>query len=326
MNQWLFGIPGAVDDGDLCHVYPFWEEDENYFVSGSNHAGEIRGLMLSGCQVGICASEVNEAALKELLIYAHGGTKVFVDSGAFAEVSFEGGHLAVKQPISAQEWRRRLAIYRRVAEAYRGRCYLVAPDRVGDQEETLRRLYRYAMDVARLAELGANIIVPIQKGRMPAREFYLRAMVILGLPTAIPGIPSKKDATRLEELLAFVRQVHPPRIHLLGLGPKSHRYQETVESVHAARPGIAITCDSVRITALVGRGNGKRRPLTAAQDEARALGLSGTTEVKAAALQKVMMAELRRKVAEAREMGWKDPELDDEPAMAVRPRLLPAAR
>lgn len=311
MQGLLFGIPGVVADGNPDHQYPFWEEDDNYFVSGSNHAGEIRGLMLSGCQVGICASEVNEAALKELAIYAGAGTKVFVDSGAFAEVSFEGGRLSVKRLITGLEWKRRLAVYRRVAGAYRGDCYLVAPDRVGDQEETLRRLHRYALEVGRLAELGANIIVPIQKGGLPAQEFYRQARAILALPNLIPGIPSKKDATQLGELLAFVKATRPARIHLLGLGPKSSRYREVVDSVHAVRPGIEITCDSVRITALVGRGK-KVRPLTAAQDAARASGLSNTTDVKASALQQVMLAELRRKVAKARELGWRDLELEPD--------------
>ena len=67
------------------------KKEANYFVSGSNHAGEIRGLSLAGLNVGVAAPELNAAAERELGRLAGTGLKVFVDSGAFGEITFENG-------------------------------------------------------------------------------------------------------------------------------------------------------------------------------------------------------------------------------------------
>ena len=295
---------------DPCELYPFYEEDANYFLSGSNHAGEIRGLMLSGCQIGVSAAELSVDALDVLLTYWGAGTSLFVDSGAFAEVAFGKDGPVVKKPITDREWQKRLFIYEQLAFCWGPYAYLVAPDRVGDQAETLRRLMRYQHEIARCHALRANIIVPIQKGELPMAEFWVHAAVCLCLiGNVIPGIPMKKDATELGELVEFVKAVRPARIHLLGLGPKSPRYASTLAAVKEAHPGIEITCDSVRITALVGRGGKKPRPLTAARDAVLAEGVTDVAQIKALALKRVMLAEHRKNLEKAHGLGWEDPEL-----------------
>lgn len=65
-------------------------EPAAWFASGSNRAGEIRGLGIVGQDVGVAAPEIlgrapAEAALLEL---AGSDVQVFVDSGAFSEVEF----------------------------------------------------------------------------------------------------------------------------------------------------------------------------------------------------------------------------------------------
>jgi hypothetical protein len=46
------------------------------------------------------------------------------------------------EPISHAEWLRRLSIYQRLADALGNKAMIVAPDQVGNQEETLLRLRR----------------------------------------------------------------------------------------------------------------------------------------------------------------------------------------
>ncbi len=295
-------------------AFPGEGAHDGYFVSGTNHPGEIRGLMLSGNHVGVCVSELKTGALDELLSYAGGPTKVFVDSGAFAEVGFGPAGIFTKKEITGAEWLKRLAVYVEVAKAFRAKAYLVAPDKIADQQETLARLARYETPVARAACYGANVIVPVQKGALSMAAFWIQAKALVVAPEEqiIAGIPSKKDATSIEELVAFVQAARPARIHLLGLGVRSPRYAATVAAIEAIDPTIAITCDSVRITAMVGRkGRKNPRVLTAAQDTVRAEGISDVFDVKCAALWRVMMAEHDAAVVAARAAGWRDDQIEE---------------
>lgn len=223
---------------------------------------------------------MTDARLAEL---ADTGANVFVDSGAFSEVAFDPklGRMVTVDPITDADWRERLASYRRIAQALGPRAYLVAPDKVGDQRATLRRLERYADQVRELRQLGARIIVPIQRGDMDGASFDRECTRVLGFDDYVRGIPSKKAAATVEEIADLSRQLpDDARVHLLGLGPWGSRYEAVLAAV--ARPAELVTSDSVRIKALVGRSNGrggKPRPLTRITDLVRqALGLDATVE------------------------------------------------
>ena len=267
------------------------KKEANYFVSGSNHAGEIRGLSLAGLNVGVAAPELNAAAERELGRLAGTGLKVFVDSGAFGEITFENGRPEVKREITGAEWTKRLATYERLARVLGGQLYVVAPDMVAFQAETLERLAKYADSIRAIKALGANVIVPVQKGALSMSEFAARATAILGTSEVIWGVPMKKDATSVAELASFTSSLTAgARVHLLGIGPSSgKRYDAAMAAIPA---GVEAFSDSVRITALVGRGelrvNGERsapRPLTAATDAIKATGKArNANEWKAAAV------------------------------------------
>ena len=216
------------------------------------------------------------------------GSTVFVDSGAFAEVEFDGelGRFVDVNPITGADWLERLADYHRIAAALGDRAYLVAPDKVGDQAETLARLERYAPEVRALRDLGANVIVPIQRGALSAAEFDLECSRVLGFDDYIRGIPSKKAAATPAEIAALSAELPASvRVHLLGMGPASEGYDETVAAI--GRPAALVFCDSVRIRALVGRKNGPGggpRILTTLNDAAKAaLGIVGRTPARFAA-------------------------------------------
>lgn len=272
------------------------KNEVTFYCSGSNHGGEIRGLSLAGCHVGVAACELKGDAERELLALAGTPTRVFVDSGAFGEVHFPGGKLEVKRAITHEDWIERLGLYRRLAAALGSQVVVVAPDQVGNQAETLRRLRRYAGQMAELRELGAEIIVPIQRGRRSMIEFDRACSEALGFSDYVRGVPLKKAATSTEAYEAFVGELpFGTRVHLLGKGPQSNDYAHLVSvSKH-----LKLSCDSVRIRALVGRTNGPGggpRRLTAMTDQVRgefeAAGIEfGAFEVKCEAIRRVFTPE-----------------------------------
>lgn len=260
-----------------------------FFASGSNHAGEIHALSLvDGANVGVVAAAVGKrkhpAAWSELVRFRSTGRKVFVDSGAFSEVAFnvppkksrkgvagDGalprpglplGAPFVKKPLDERYWRAVLRVYREIAEAHGPNAYVVAPDCVAHQAETLRRLELYADDVREVRALGATVLVPVQKapptvpGALTMAGFWARALDILGDGAWVPAIPMKKDATRLSELYAFVQEVRPEAVHLLGVAPDTDKGREAIETVLAVVPDCRVSCDACLIMRWVGEKNG----------------------------------------------------------------------
>jgi hypothetical protein len=313
-------------DFDPYEEWPFQDEDR-HFCSGVNAPGEVRGLLASAQHIGIVADNASEPLLTALDEAAYAPClTVFVDSGAFSEVSFDGGGRRVVKPITASEWRRRFAVYSRVAKAYGDRAYLVAPDAVGDQAETLARLETYAADVRALRDIGAQVIVAMQRGALDAPTFVAHVAQVLGFGDFILGIPSKKNATTAWQLFEDCRALYlsgyeGDRFHLLGMGPSSSRWDAQRDAVRDWFPEAAVFSDAVGARREVGRTNGtggKPRRLTAAQDAARARGLSGS-DVKAAAVAELGHGDQHRRVQAARRAGWFDPELESAPGVPLEP-------
>lgn len=314
-------------------------DDFRYFVSGTNHAGEIQALLAHGCNVGFAADEVvkgGERNPAELALLGAQGLRVFDnelraaplrvfgDTGAFGEVKFEPSGPYIAKLIKHDEWVRRLDLFLRLGWALGRQFYAVAPDCVAHQRETLARMEKYQRYVQVLDSMDCNIIVPVQKGPdYTMTQFFELACATLRLPPrrAIAGIPLKKDATSLTDLAAFCADLpreRPPRIHLLGIGPKSGaKYSAAVKTIATHAPDAEVYSDSVRIMALVGRTNGKGgkpRPLTAARDYWLARGVTDTTTLKRLAVRMVWAADAEEQLAAAVEAGWYDEELLDGPA------------
>ena len=260
------------------------------FASGSNHAGEIRGMKHVKQAIGVAAPDINAQAERELLAVAGTGVPVFVDSGAFSEIVFNfpdskgklpkpalGIGIHTVKPIPPEEWDRRLSLYDRLGAALGSQLYAVAPDKVADQPETLRRLGLYADRVRSIHKTGANVIVPIQKGDTPMGQFDRQVEGVLGFNDYIRGIPMKKDATTLDELRQFMRDRSPHRVHLLGLGQANRKADHILRTLRHEFPTAVFTMDSNKIVAKAGRSGGpgaegsgpedKRRPLTVASDD-----------------------------------------------------------
>jgi hypothetical protein len=255
------GFDDPVPDWPTLPVCP-----SAYFASGSNRPGEIAALGKVGADIGVAVNHLSEEAILELENLAGSDVLVFVDSGAFSEVTFGPEGVTVVKPILHADWIKRLKVYSRLGRALGNSVYCVAPDRVGDQELTLERLATYATELSWIRDTGARILVPIQKGELTQVEFAERVDEILQFSDWLPALPCKKAATTAEEVAAFVRDRQPRHVHLLGLGIHNRNADAYVAPFVDSCSSVSL--DSCWIAANVGR-NPKRRRFTKARDIAR---------------------------------------------------------
>ncbi len=232
------------------------------FASGANEAREIRGFALAGVAIGVAVSLIREEAILELLISSE---RVFADSGAFSEVKFGANGMSVVAPITDAEWKRRLNIYKRLAESQRSNLSVVAPDRVADQYTTLVRLSCYRTEMAEIADLGAEVLIPVQNGGFSPAEFYRKAIETARLDL-VPAFPMKKAASSFADVLTFVQTVRPRRLHLLGMGFELQKARKLVSMLQAVAPNLDISMDSNRLRAVTGQG----RTMTVLESRMRA--------------------------------------------------------
>src|SRR5579884_481206 len=232
------------------------------YVSGANTATDIRGLIAASVPVGATVSRLSESSIQALLRVSR---PIFLDSGAFSEVSFHSGKIRMKRVISDSEWRRRLEIYLRIARLKKklrragepSQVTVVAPDRVGSQRETLRVLRKYQEQLVAIRDEGADIIVPLQLGRLNLIEFQEEVNGVLGFPI-VPGIPMNKAPHSQGDILFFISEARPTRIHFLGMGMRNRKAQRLVAEIVRLSPLVQISLDSNQIRAAVG----KRRPIS----------------------------------------------------------------
>ncbi len=229
-----------------------------YFGSGAQGSpGEIFGFARlaeqhGGFGVGVQAQDCGPDCLLALSQLAGRGTPVFVDSGAYEEFTKQ-------RPISDADWSGVLGVYDQIAKAYRQDAYLVAPDKIGDQRETARRLAKFMPTLVGLAKKRkANLLLVAQGGATPRWKFWNAEVAKLrraGVPASkiVGAMPMQAKAAKIPELVEFVKRAKGLRmIHLLGIGPG--RVEAAYDAVKKARPDLRVIFDSVLITRGVGRG------------------------------------------------------------------------
>jgi hypothetical protein len=239
-----------------------------YFASGSTHAPTLRALVLAGQCVGVSLSELTRETLREVRWLASVPGRVrglFVDSGAFSEEGpsrmpdtawaervgrGEGATYGYLEIVDALTWPE----YRSTGSVWRLACpvYLVAPDCVGDQAETLRRLRLHREAVLALAARGARVVVPVQRGALSLAEFWAAELELLGPGAWVVGVPCNRSATNPDEFRRFMAQATPAAVHLLGLGPTRASFGAFLR----AAGGAEVSCDSGLKRRLEGTTNG----------------------------------------------------------------------
>lgn len=239
-----------------------------YFASGSSAPADVRGLARWLHPIGVSIQALSANALLEIERLAGLPVQVFVDTGAFSEVAMVDGRPRVVAPISDASWKDRLSVELRIARALGPMAYCVAPDCVGDQAETLRRMRLFAVELRELHALGARVVVPLQRGALSTTSFDVACAEAIGFDSYVRAIPGNKDAMPLFELEAFLRSSRPAALHILGMGPRSASFPAFCDVLRRLGQGVEVSYDSNLIAANVGRSNGRAgapRALTALQ-------------------------------------------------------------
>lgn len=254
-----------------------------FFASGTNAPGELAGFAEYG-DVGTNAKECKPRCVAAYEKLARtGDRRIFVDSGAFAELKgfTKKGPVYYEPPapeaMTPASWKKVFKLYYRLVKAGGDKIYIVAPDKVADQKVTFKRLAAYLPELRELHQMGANIIVPIQKGRgMSMAQFDAKVGKLLGFPY-IRGIPMKKDATSVEDVEEFLMAAAPERVHFLGLSGKGKAVKEEglLDLIKACCPYMDVSMDTVVIRGITGTAAspgplayGKREALAEILDEA----------------------------------------------------------
>lgn len=129
---------------------------------------------------------------------------------------------------------------------------LTAPDVVGNPSATLALQLSHMDRLRRWATSGAHVIIPIQKGGDAVAHYQVIADAFGTLGFTV-GIPSNAKAWTLADLLPFIREARPARIHLLGLSA-ARRVKSWVFRIQEISPGTSVQCDACQIIAHAGQG------------------------------------------------------------------------
>ena len=212
------------------------------FATGANHPQDILGFASVGIPPGLDADRLVARdgeypdAVAAITRLAGTGMPVLLNSGSFKE-------FVTGVPIDDMEWRLRLDLYERMAQDFGRQLYLVAPDKLNDQEETLARLELYAFDMHLLALAGANVLLNMGSGDMAPDKFLAVAEDLLGAKV-IPSFPMHEGLAHAHHVIDYVRSTHPEKIHLMGLkdGKES---QDLLTTLWGIQPDLMISQDAL---------------------------------------------------------------------------------
>lgn len=206
------------------------------FRSGMSTSKDFWGAAAAGADIGVVAGELTSSMVfLAVPRFLKSGGNLFIDSGAFAE--FKTGECPDFDQV--------LCVYEALADpdfgTYSlGQLYVVAPDKVGDQLETLARLAQYGDRVRSLINAGCNMIVPIQRGSMPAVEMVEKVVEILETRDFVLGIPSNKEALSIEECATLRHD----RFHVLGRVQQSPEQAARLDALTRHNPNSVVTADA----------------------------------------------------------------------------------
>lgn len=230
-----------------------------HYTSGVTQRADLEAMAACGRPVGVSMAELGHGASVDLLMAMSRWQPVplFIDTGAVREASSG-------VPMTHAVWRERLDriedLVRR-ARALQADAGLelpvlvVAPDKVGDQDESLERLARYRARLVRLRELGATILVPLQPGALSLVELERAVDRVLGpgLHGWVPAIPMRQGVVAPAQLGDYLAAARPRRLHLLGVGPKSPmvtgKRAPLQHALARGRRDVKLTMDSVIVRA-----------------------------------------------------------------------------
>jgi hypothetical protein len=216
------------------------------YKSGASSKSDILGYIQAGSAIGICVMDASAPVRSLVADYVSQGGKVFADSGAF-RTFMAGLRKPDTKPINFDEvFERYHDIIDRCANP--SSLIVVAPDVVGNQDESFRLLAEYKREIQLITRRNVKVMVPMQKGVLSIAEHYIRCRELLDTDFVV-GLPSNAEALSRHEVFDFISSVQPANIHFLGCS-------ETA-LVHEAKhrsPDTEFTCDATQLRKHIGKG------------------------------------------------------------------------
>jgi hypothetical protein len=252
-----------------------------FYASGLLHTEkDFYGVTMVGARPGIIAAANVSGRLRYedkvppwVSAYLESGGSLFCDSGAFT-VAFTGKVL---------DFNRVFRFYHQLLKLCKtaSQLILVMPDSVGEQAATISLWRQYSAGIAWWLRRGCTCLFPMQgfeyrekkPGALTLPYVYGEACAIFGQRVAA-ALPMKKAATKPAAALAFVRDVQPPHLHLLGMGRKPEAVALATAMVKAS-PATVITADAVETTTAYGGRHGWMTPAALAKIARREKGKGG---------------------------------------------------
>ncbi|MBT8428391.1 MAG: hypothetical protein KJN79_00620 [Gammaproteobacteria bacterium] len=130
--------------------------------------------------------------------------------------------------------------YERLADAFpSGTLTVVAPDRIGDAEETARIRAQYHDKIAEIVKRGVKLIVPFQSSTAEGLGAeYVAASEAFGEGTFVIGLPMAKKPMPMDVMVPFVTDLYRagrfPKLHFLGGSHPERMAERTAQLVSAA--------------------------------------------------------------------------------------------
>lgn len=217
------------------------------YCSGATALYDAIGLTDAGKDIGIVADLVKPRILAQLRRSLKAGSHLFCDSGAYG--AFKRWR-AGKAPSPIQNFNTVFEVYDALLAGLplhlRFRLALVAPDVVGDQEESLAVLRINRSEVLRYIAAGTNVIVPMHTSKScNSVQAFTEICQILGTSDFSVGIPAAAAPMPLEQITALRHW----RFHILGKSTLSLPLYKIAYAILHHNPDSFITCDSNRLRA-----------------------------------------------------------------------------
>jgi len=214
------------------------------YVSGMSNKSDFAGAAAAGVPIGIQVKEASSTVIAQMAEYNGRGGRLFVDSGAFT--AFRKG-----ERINF-DWV--LDKYESMASVMSSPWDIafVAPDVIGNMDETARLQRQYMGRLLDLAALGVEMMVPFQKGwPVAAYAEHEKAMRKYLGPFTV-AFACNESAWAPRDIADVVAVIRPGRVHLLGAGKKMVlRYCRAIREVSR---DTVVSADANRVRAFIGTG------------------------------------------------------------------------
>jgi hypothetical protein len=251
------GAQGLFDKTELEADFERIKKNTVTFASGLTSINDLesgarakRGNELSG--IGIDIGELSANGLNKLAEAILGGTRVFVDSGAFSTFrsnvkNNEDKSLNFDSIIEKYDAITKAVEELNIHDDEYPSPMIVMPDVVGNQKASIDLVEKYKNYIRGEADFNSTIpIVPIQKGELTLAEVYKKITGILGTSDFTVGLPSNAEAISQNELRDFLREIKPANVHFLGAAADK-TLTPLLQIVAKESPKTKVTADASQI-------------------------------------------------------------------------------